>query len=81
MHLPPILAWETPGIWAPTPAVPRALGLLARAPIADIISTYRPGTLLWHVGSQRLTFDSTHSEYFDSYRGNPGTSLLGFPAL
>ncbi|XP_066222404.1 integrin alpha-IIb [Saccopteryx leptura] len=45
------------------------VGLLARAPIADIFSNYRPGTLLWHVRSQRLTFDSSNPEYFDSYRG------------
>ncbi|XP_074175801.1 integrin alpha-IIb isoform X5 [Rhinolophus sinicus] len=45
------------------------LGLLARAPIADIISTYRPGTLLWHVATQRLTLDSSQPEYFDGYRG------------
>ncbi|XP_008068058.1 integrin alpha-IIb [Carlito syrichta] len=45
------------------------LGLLARARIADIFSAYRPGTLLWHVSSQRFTFDSSNPEYFDSYRG------------
>ncbi|XP_037348627.1 integrin alpha-IIb [Talpa occidentalis] len=45
------------------------LGLLARAPIADIVSSYRPATLLWHVPSQRLTFDSSNPEYFDGYRG------------
>ncbi|KAL2764887.1 integrin alpha-IIb preproprotein, partial [Daubentonia madagascariensis] len=45
------------------------LGLLARAPIADIISSYRPGTLLWHVPTQRFTFDSSSPEYFDGYRG------------
>ncbi|XP_012582005.1 PREDICTED: integrin alpha-IIb [Condylura cristata] len=45
------------------------LGLLARAPIADIVSSYPPGTLLWHVSSQHLTFDSSNPEYFDGYRG------------
>ncbi|KAG8505009.1 Integrin alpha-IIb [Galemys pyrenaicus] len=44
------------------------LGLLARVPIADIVSSYRPGTLLWHVPNQRLTFDSSNPEYFDGYR-------------
>lgn len=72
---------ETPGVWAPTPAVPRALGLLARAPIASIVSSYRPGTLLWHVPFQSFTFDYSKPEYYDGYRGNPGTSLLGLPAL
>ncbi|KAM5213001.1 integrin alpha-IIb isoform 1-T1 [Hipposideros larvatus] len=66
------------------------LGLLARAPIADIISSYRPGTLLWHVRTQRLTFDSSHPEYFDGYRGysvavgefdgNPNTTEYVFGA-
>ncbi|XP_008589054.1 PREDICTED: integrin alpha-IIb [Galeopterus variegatus] len=45
------------------------LGLLVRAPIANIVSNYRPGTLLWHVPNQRFTFDSSDPEYFDSYRG------------
>ncbi|XP_054565094.1 integrin alpha-IIb [Eptesicus fuscus] len=45
------------------------LGLLARVPIADIFRSYRPGTLLWHVSTQRLTFDSSNPEYFDGYRG------------
>lgn len=45
------------------------LGLLTRAPIASIISSYRPGTLLWHVPRQRFTFDSSSSVYFDGYRG------------
>uniref|UniRef100_A0A8C2W2Z3 Integrin subunit alpha 2b n=1 Tax=Chinchilla lanigera TaxID=34839 RepID=A0A8C2W2Z3_CHILA len=45
------------------------LGLLARAPIADIVSSYRPATLLWNVPNQRFTFDSSNPEFFDSYRG------------
>ncbi|XP_071460109.1 integrin alpha-IIb [Marmota flaviventris] len=45
------------------------LGLLARAPIADIISSYRPGTLLWNVPTQSFTYDSSKPEYFDGYRG------------
>ncbi|XP_021082838.1 integrin alpha-IIb isoform X3 [Mesocricetus auratus] len=45
------------------------LGLLARVPISSIISSYRPGTLLWHVPNQRLTFDSSNPLYFDSYQG------------
>ncbi|XP_053426305.1 integrin alpha-IIb [Nycticebus coucang] len=45
------------------------LGLLAWAPIADIISNYRPGTLLWHVPTQRFSFDSSKIEDLDSYRG------------
>lgn len=61
--------------------MPRVLGLLVRAPIADIVSSYRQGTLLWHVRNQRFTFDTSHPEYFDGYRGNPGTFFLGFPAL
>ena len=83
LHLPPLYTrpGETPGVWASTPTDPRTLGLLAQAPIADIFSSYRPGTLLWHVRTQRFTFDSSHPEYFDGYRGNPGTALRGFPAL
>lgn len=54
---------------------------MARAPIADIISSYRPGTLLWHVPTQKLTFDSDLPEYYESYLGKPATSLRGFPAL
>ncbi|CAO2645565.1 Integrin alpha-IIb [Lemmus lemmus] len=46
-----------------------SLGLLVRAPIANIISSYRPGTLLWHVPNQRFTFDSSNLVYFDGYRG------------
>ncbi|XP_032704942.1 LOW QUALITY PROTEIN: integrin alpha-IIb [Lontra canadensis] len=45
------------------------LGLLARAPIATIVSSYRPGTLLWHVASQSFTLDSYEPEYEDGYRG------------
>ncbi|XP_032313256.1 integrin alpha-IIb isoform X3 [Camelus ferus] len=45
------------------------LGLLARVPIADIISNYRQGTLLWHVPTQQLTFDDSRPEYYDGYRG------------
>uniref|UniRef100_A0A8C8SXX9 Integrin alpha-IIb n=1 Tax=Peromyscus maniculatus bairdii TaxID=230844 RepID=A0A8C8SXX9_PERMB len=45
------------------------LGLLVRVPIANIISSYQPGTLLWHVPNQRFTFDSGSSVYFDGYRG------------
>lgn len=80
IHTPPpfLSAW---GLWIPTPVFPRPLGLLARAPIANIVSSYRPGTLLWSVPTQRFTFDSMKPEYFDGYRGNPGTSLLVFPAL
>nr|KAF6309021.1 integrin subunit alpha 2b [Pipistrellus kuhlii] len=43
--------------------------LLARAPIADIFQSYRPGTLLWHVGTQNLTVDSSDPAFFDGYRG------------
>ncbi|XP_007455178.1 PREDICTED: integrin alpha-IIb [Lipotes vexillifer] len=66
------------------------IGLLARAPIADIISSYRPGTLLWHVPTQQLTFDYSRPEYFDGYRGysvavgdfdgNPNTTEFVFGA-
>ncbi|XP_037018088.2 integrin alpha-IIb [Artibeus jamaicensis] len=66
------------------------LGLLAKAPIADIFSSYRPGTLLWHVRTQRFTFDSSHPENFDGYRGysvavgefdgNPNTTEYVFGA-
>ncbi|GAB1296905.1 Integrin alpha-IIb [Apodemus speciosus] len=45
------------------------LGLLVRVPIANIISSYRPGTLLWHVPNQRFTYDSNNKAYFDGYRG------------
>ncbi|XP_041491976.1 integrin alpha-IIb [Microtus oregoni] len=45
------------------------LGLLVRVPIANIISSYRPGTLLWHVPNQRFTVDSSSPVYFDGYRG------------
>ncbi|XP_007953458.1 integrin alpha-IIb [Orycteropus afer afer] len=45
------------------------LGLLVRAPIADIVSSYRPGTLLWHLSSQHFTFDSGNTRFFDGYRG------------
>nr|XP_012299422.1 integrin alpha-IIb isoform X3 [Aotus nancymaae] len=45
------------------------LGLLAQAPIANIFSSYRPGTLLWHVSSQSFSFDSSNPEYFDGYWG------------
>uniref|UniRef100_A0A7N5KKT4 Integrin alpha-IIb n=2 Tax=Ailuropoda melanoleuca TaxID=9646 RepID=A0A7N5KKT4_AILME len=45
------------------------LGLLARASIASIVSSYRPGTLLWHVPSQSFTFDYSKPEYYDGYRG------------
>ncbi|KAM4842872.1 integrin alpha-IIb [Thomomys bottae] len=45
------------------------LGLLVRASIASIITSYRPGTLLWHVPKQRFTYDSNNVEYFDGYRG------------
>ncbi|MBZ3887400.1 Integrin alpha-IIb [Sciurus carolinensis] len=44
------------------------VGLLARAPIADIISSYRPGTLLWNVPTQSFTYDSSKPECFDGYR-------------
>lgn len=72
---------EAAGVWAPTPAVPRAVGLLVQASIDNIISSYRPGTLLWHVPFQSFTYDYSKQEYYDGYRGNPGTSLLGLPAL
>ncbi|GAB5581147.1 integrin alpha-IIb [Prionailurus iriomotensis] len=45
------------------------LGLLARAPIADIVSSYRPGTLLWNVPAQRFSADYNNPVYFDGYRG------------
>ncbi|XP_077603843.1 integrin alpha-IIb [Crocuta crocuta] len=45
------------------------LGLLARAPIANIVSSYHPGTLLWNVPAQRFSSDLYNLAYFDSYRG------------
>ncbi|XP_077020275.1 integrin alpha-IIb [Tamandua tetradactyla] len=45
------------------------VGLLARAPLTDIVSSYRRGTVLWHVPTQSFTFDSSNPEYFDGYRG------------
>uniref|UniRef100_A0A8C2MYI9 Integrin alpha-IIb n=1 Tax=Cricetulus griseus TaxID=10029 RepID=A0A8C2MYI9_CRIGR len=45
------------------------LGLLARVPISSIISSYRPGTLLWPLPSQHYTFDSGNPAYFYSYQG------------
>ncbi|XP_077709646.1 integrin alpha-IIb isoform X3 [Canis aureus] len=45
------------------------LGLLVRTPINNIISSYRPGTLLWHVSSQSFTYDYSKPEYYDGYRG------------
>ncbi|XP_041580181.1 integrin alpha-IIb isoform X2 [Vulpes lagopus] len=45
------------------------LGLLVRAPIDNIISSYRPGTLLWHVPFQSFTYDYSKQEYYDGYRG------------
>ncbi|XP_048969959.1 integrin alpha-IIb isoform X3 [Canis lupus dingo] len=45
------------------------LGLLVRTPIDNIISSYRPGTLLWHVSSQSFTYDYSKPEYYDGYRG------------
>ncbi|KAF5924496.1 hypothetical protein HPG69_018897 [Diceros bicornis minor] len=56
------------GYMGPHTAVPRSLGLLARVPIADIVSSYRPGTLLWHVPNQSFTLDFGGQEYFDGYR-------------
>ncbi|XP_016057513.1 PREDICTED: integrin alpha-IIb [Miniopterus natalensis] len=66
------------------------VGLLARAPIADIVSNYRPGTLLWHVSTQRLTLDHSMPEFFDGYQGysvavgefdgNPNTTEYVFGA-
>ncbi|XP_037665873.1 integrin alpha-IIb isoform X2 [Choloepus didactylus] len=66
------------------------VGLLARAPVADIISSYSPGTVLWHLSTQSFTFDSIKSEYFDGYRGysvavgefdgNPNTTEYVFGA-
>ncbi|KAK2506387.1 hypothetical protein MC885_020142 [Smutsia gigantea] len=44
------------------------LGLLVRAPIADIISSYRPSILLWNVRTQSATYDSSNPKYFDGYR-------------
>uniref|UniRef100_A0A8C0KCG6 Integrin subunit alpha 2b n=1 Tax=Canis lupus dingo TaxID=286419 RepID=A0A8C0KCG6_CANLU len=54
------------------------LGLLVRTPIDNIISSYRPGTLLWHVSSQSFTYDYSKPEYYDGYRGNTGTPLLEY---
>ncbi|KAL1778648.1 integrin alpha-IIb [Sigmodon hispidus] len=45
------------------------LGFLTRVPIANIISSYRPDTLLWHVPNQHLTPDNSDPVYFDSYQG------------
>ncbi|EDM06216.1 rCG33119 [Rattus norvegicus] len=45
------------------------LGLLVRVPIENIISSYRPGTLLWHVSNQRFSYDSSNPVYFHGYRG------------
>ncbi|XP_058140989.1 integrin alpha-IIb [Dasypus novemcinctus] len=66
------------------------VGLLARAPIADIVSSYRPGSILWHVPNLRFTFDSSNLEYYDGYRGysvavgefdgNPNTTEYVFGA-
>lgn len=55
------------------------LGLLVRVPIENIISSYRPGTLLWHVSNQRFSYDASNPVYFHGYRGNPGISFPGFP--
>lgn len=65
------------GSYSPVP-VPFP-GLLARVPIENIISSYRPGTLLWHVPNQRYTHDYSSLVYSHGYRGNPGSSFLGFP--
>lgn len=54
-------------------------GLLALVPIETIISRYRPGALLWHVPNQRFTHDYGNEVYSHGYRGNPGSSFLGFP--
>uniref|UniRef100_A0A8C0KE94 Integrin subunit alpha 2b n=1 Tax=Canis lupus dingo TaxID=286419 RepID=A0A8C0KE94_CANLU len=54
------------------------LGLLVRTPIDNIISSYRPGTLLWHVSSQSFTYDYSKPEYYDGYRGNT-EYVLGAP--
>nr|XP_025842677.1 integrin alpha-IIb [Vulpes vulpes] len=45
------------------------LGLLVQASIDNIISSYRPGTLLWHVPFQSFTYDYSKPEYYDGYRG------------
>ncbi|XP_063107778.1 integrin alpha-IIb isoform X2 [Cavia porcellus] len=45
------------------------IGLLARARIAHIVSSYQPATLLWTVPNQHFTFDSSDSKFYDSYRG------------
>ncbi|XP_049717148.1 integrin alpha-IIb [Elephas maximus indicus] len=45
------------------------LGLLVRAPVANIVSSYSPGTLLRSVPSQSFTSDSSSQEFFDGYRG------------
>lgn len=45
------------------------LGLLVRVPIENIISSYRPGTLLWHVSNQRFSYDASNPVYFHGYRG------------
>lgn len=83
VHLPPFSRpGQTPSSWAPIPTVPRALGLLARAPIADIISSYRPGNLLWHVRTQ-FTYDHSHLQYYDGYRGKASqhSSVTAGPVL
>ncbi|XP_036614055.1 integrin alpha-IIb [Trichosurus vulpecula] len=45
------------------------IGLLARAQLSDIMSSYTPSSLLWTVPSQRLSRDDFTREYRDAYRG------------
>ncbi|XP_004597441.4 integrin alpha-IIb [Ochotona princeps] len=45
------------------------LGFLIRVSIDDILSSYRPGKLLWNVLTQSFTSDYSNPKYFDGYRG------------
>ncbi|XP_074117202.1 integrin alpha-IIb isoform X2 [Sminthopsis crassicaudata] len=45
------------------------IGLLARAQLSDIMSSYTTSSLLWTVPSQRLSKDVFRPEYRDAYRG------------
>ncbi|XP_075418070.1 integrin alpha-IIb [Tenrec ecaudatus] len=45
------------------------IGLLVRAPITQIVSNYRPDTLLSNVPAQRFTFDSSNQDLLNSYGG------------
>uniref|UniRef100_A0A452QNH1 Integrin subunit alpha 2b n=1 Tax=Ursus americanus TaxID=9643 RepID=A0A452QNH1_URSAM len=42
---------------------------VTQASTCPIVSSYRPGTLLWHVPFQSFTFDYSKPEYYDGYRG------------